>query len=181
MLQPQPHWHWFLDQDSQSLALLLEQNKCLRSQLKSSKMIAGCEPQRAFSLEDMQHYMQVATALEYHSLALDSHELSWIAVNAVAIMVWHKPLPLKSWYFLSASSTGVEDGTDPYIASLQTSYDQQDVLVLQVNNGTALCMTLHQPLRLDEHKSLPPLMPIRVLVNRLFPPLSPVQEQEKLA
>lgn len=181
MLQPQPQWKWIIDRSSQRLALLLTGKRCLVTQVKSRKLAAGRVAERDFSVEDSQHYIQVSEALEQQPLALNEHELVWIAVNAVAIKAFHKPVALKSWYFaINAEQSGLVSRA-PFVASLQNYFNRKAVIVITADNTSALCMLLHQPMQLNEDLSLPPLGLVRVMRDRLFPAQFELDCNEKLA
>tara|TARA_R110000868_G_scaffold149511_1_gene371956 strand:- start:612 stop:1139 length:528 start_codon:yes stop_codon:yes gene_type:complete len=163
MLQPKTDWYWFCDQ--QHLMLSLGQNLQFKTAYSCNRLINAPSDKQWFNVDDSAHYSAIADRLLMSHLNLGGAELTQIVINAVAALVFHKPVALRSWYFIEQTHYGVSH----HLASLENDQGKGDVLLLEHDSNVATCMVISNSLELNSDKQLGQFELIKVMKNRLIP------------
>ena len=166
MLQPKTDWYWYCDK--QHLMLSLGQNLQFKTAYLSHRLLNAPTDKQWFSVEDSAHYSFLADHLQSCRLNVSGAELTQILINAVAALVFHKPVALRSWYFAEQTHSGAIH----QLASLENDKGKGDVLLLEQNANAATCMVISKSLTLDCDKQLNQFELIKVMKNRLVPFIS---------
>ncbi|MDF2177525.1 cell division protein ZapC [Aliiglaciecola sp. CAU 1673] len=156
MLRPDSQWRWYFDQQQACLAMQLSDEMVFLSAYGAKQL--GRQPMafEDFDLEDHQNYSQAAFLLD-DEVQFTAAFKTQAALNACALLRFHKPLMPKSWFFQRGMA-----GSGVGVATLTSNLHAAQVLVLQ-EGESCLCMLLDESLPLDEGKSLKQFEAIKVM------------------
>lgn len=156
------NWHWYWDESAQRLAILLDHGQRLVTAYGKKELRGQNFVPTQFSMSHMQIYTQLEDKID--SLPMDLNELqqTQIAINGTAALAFHKPVPLKSWYFVQHQRPISLD-----FASIETDQDCGVVLVLETTANISTCMLLSEYLLITDNKKLLQFGLVKVNSDRL--------------
>lgn len=165
-IRPTEDWYWYFDEKLDALMIDLSQDMIFRSRLTKKMIIIDALDGREFSVEDATLYYQFSESCEV--LALCEPNKVELILNALAVRNYLKPLMPKSWYFEAQTCLFVPKIGDIAVATIQTSHEIVQLLVIDSSSTAALCI-IAQPTAFIAGKTYYLGEAIKVMHNRLFP------------
>jgi hypothetical protein len=158
------NWQWFWDESAQRLAILLDQGQRLATAYSAKMLNIQNILPSPFSMSQMETYTQLEDKIDCLPMDLSDLQKTQIAINGTAALAFHKPTPLKSWYFRQQHQSTLVD-----IATLESEYDCGVVLVLETTGIICTCMLLSEYLMITDNKKLLQFGLVKVNSDRLVP------------
>lgn len=168
MLFPKGNWSWYVDADTQCLAIQLDEELHFVTPYSATKLNQNVTDRQHFDVNDTQVYFSIAEKLDSCGVEFTAAQKTQIALNGVAATLFHKPIGLKSWFYNEISEG---DYCHP-ISSIQTEFGEATVLVLEQTDSNCLCFLLSPELKITETKSHMQFDLLKVVSNRLSPLLT---------
>ena len=168
MLMPKGHWKWYVDEQSDCLAIELDDDLLFHTSVSRAKLLLTPD-QHAFSIEQLQCYTEVHQELDDSGLAMSDALKVQIALNAVAVTFYAQKPSVKSWYFKHQPTQQLVDSlfqTKP-LAWIESESDSALLLVLEMSEQTSCCMVLSEQFELTSSKIMSRFSLLSVHTNRL--------------
>lgn len=176
MLQPQADWYWYVDEKAGNLSICLGGDLHFATAYPTKNLINHPGRSLPFSIEHMELYSQVSEKLTGCHIDLNNAQKTQVALNAVAALLFHKPVTPKSWHFVQSSVPF--DQTD--VARIKTESGEGLILLLESNENMSTGILISSGLLLTQTKALDPFSVHKIANNRLFA-LEGTNQQAKIA
>lgn len=164
MLTANGNWQWFWEQDSQKLAIKLDDEHNLVTAYGAKVMQYPLTTPLLFNTRHMELYSKMEELVDDLPLDLSVLQRTQIAINGTAALAFHKSTPIKSWYF-----TPQANDTFSSIATLETESDCALVMVLEHTESFSTCMILSEYIEVTDSKRLNQFDVVKVNCDRLLP------------
>ena len=171
MLQPMSDWYWFSENSRLKLSMGKEW-QCTTA-FGQQQIIDLPKSQQLFNLSDTECYLSFAHHLLASGGQFSDAQLTHILINATAAIMFHKPVPPKSWFFDEIESFGFHHR----LARVANKFNSGVVLVLTDEQALVTCMLISSKLQLNENKFLRQFDLIKLAKTRLEPLLSDASSQ----
>lgn len=173
LLHPNKEWRWFFDPSQQRMMLLLGRDLQFVTELEGRKMNTAGYSAQEFTCEQTQRYYQLIEQLQVYDWPTPVKVQ--IALNALALAEYHKPMMPQSWFFEQGNEMQPCEVGD--IIAMKSHYGYADFLVLEVEPTTALCMALDRETQLSSTKTLNRFGVIKVMRDRIIDQRSLIPHQ----
>jgi cell division protein ZapC len=159
-------WYWFSENNRLMLSMG-NQWQCTTA-YGQQQIIDLPKSDQLFSLSDTECYISLANHLLASGGQFSDAQLTHILINATAAMMFHKPVPPKSWFLDEIEPFGFHHR----LARVSNKYNSGVVLVLTDEHSLATCMLISSKLQLNETKFLRQFDLIKLAKTRLEPLLA---------
>ncbi|RUO31790.1 hypothetical protein CWE12_01970 [Aliidiomarina sedimenti] len=157
------NWLWIFDDERQCLQLSTD-DVLLDVSYRRRQLQQYLPEQEAFSMDDVEHFNRFQDYLEQYSSLSVSQQFQ-ACLHATAALHFLKPSLPQSWHFQFADHEPWPE--DHLSCALDSGLDCCDMLLLEQDERSSLCLLLDQSMRLSPTKTLNRYECIRVLNDRL--------------
>ena len=163
MLSPSGDWFWYMDDESQHLAISLGNEMCFLTAYSGSDLTPFGNKPVPFNLDHLKAYSIYVDALESSDLPYNRAEKTQVALNATAARFFHRPVSPKSWYF----DVSDKRETPQYFHAVSTELDSSLVMIIEQYQNLCTCLLLNHSLAISESKTFKQFSLIKVQEDRL--------------
>lgn len=147
-IKPSENWTWCFDKEQNLLALDFGKGEILNSCYDSKMLLNNISDGTPFSLTDVGYYYQFyECAKQYY---LPESYCAKLALNAVVVLGYLKPLMQKSWYFLPSNEMITPQVFDLVTAIKEDNNEKIPLLIVDTDEHVSVCMVVQKQILLAE-------------------------------
>ncbi|WP_026972578.1 MULTISPECIES: cell division protein ZapC domain-containing protein [Aliagarivorans] len=167
LIHPNNQWHWLFDPDKSAMTLELGDELLFVSALTTQRCVPYAQGDQPFSTEHAELYYAFLEGLD--SFEWPAPVKVHVVLNAVAMVLFHKPMMPQSWFFKPIAHQYFTKLTVGEVVVCQGQEGNGRFVLLESNEKSYTLMYIDKQLSLDGIKHLQQFDTIKVMHDRVLP------------